>query len=315
MIAYLDQEYFCDDKPSLDTLAHYGVKGMRWGVRHDKKYTGSRRKGSSKRDISAASRMTKKKLDWATVGAAGGALASMVGVASAFAKAASVGLPLAKTAILAVGMNPMAAVGAVTGTAFLVTRAVGVLSYKSKVKKFDAERENEETDKKTGFKKKSRTMSEEEDMKRVNPTFGNLTAESKNNCMLCSTAFDMRRRGYDVRAKGTNTGYTASDLSQLYKGIKVSKPSISIVKSFGEMKQQGEGAHGNFMLDWTGSPGGHSMAYGVSNGKVTIYDCQSGKKYSEKQAALTFGLKATNYQYARTDNLEINVENMKKVLD
>ena len=307
--------YFDDDKPDLESLAHYGVKGMQWGVRHDKKYTGSRRRGSQKRDISAASRMTKKKLDWATIGAAIGTAGALGSTAFTFAKLVSVGAPLAQAALLTFSAQPMAVIGAAAGTAFLVKRTARLLSYKSKVKKFDAERETEETDKKTGFKKKNKTLSEDEDMKRVNPTFGNLTAESKNNCMLCSTAFDMRRRGYDVRAKGANTGYMASDLKQLYNGIKLSSPQKSLNKSFKEIRDQGEGARGNFMLDWVGSPGGHSMAYSVSNGKVTIYDCQSGEKFNEGVALLKFSSKATNFVYARTDNLSFNTANMKKVLD
>lgn len=32
------EKFYGDEKPSLEDLAHFGVKGMKWGERHDRKF-------------------------------------------------------------------------------------------------------------------------------------------------------------------------------------------------------------------------------------------------------------------------------------
>ena len=156
----------------------------------------------------------------------------------------------------------------------------------------------------------------EDDAKKVN---GGLSAalfaqNRDNNCAYCTTAYELRRRGYDVKAAEAIVGvdlFSHPDL--MFKGAKanqlidVSKykkdkngntivdkdgnPQISLSeKMFGkgiskqqfndiekELVKQGDGARGNIFGTFAGSAfAGHSMAYEIVNGKLCIIDAQIG---------------------------------------
>lgn len=191
-----------------------------------------------------------------------------------------------------------------------------------------------ETDPATGLKLKdpSKTWTPEEDMKAVNPGYMNqLSDASKNNCMLCTLTFDLRRRGYDVTANYANYGYTFEDLSHWYPGCSTSDTTLQtyvdpetgeiittpedmeeyIDESLEELIETGEGARGAFCVYWAGG-GGHAMAYEVKNGEPIVYDCQTGEKHEgdDLRQLLTY---TTESHATRLDNVEPNAEYIKEV--
>lgn len=140
------------------------------------------------------------------------------------------------------------------------------------------------------FKMKSRPVentaqSIKEDLAAVNPS------KNKDNCVFCSIAYDMRRRGYDVIArepKETDV-YSIYDVSSWYK-----KPKIVEIADTKDTKdaydwlvsclsEYGEGARGMVTGLWNVPPYkyGHAIAWQVFSGKVEFLDGQTNGVYAE----------------------------------
>lgn len=128
------------------------------------------------------------------------------------------------------------------------------------------------------------------------------------NCMNCTTAYELRRRGYDVEAgawRQSNTQYAS--LENWYKGVKIKevKDTDNLVKAI--KSDNPPGSRGNLMVQWAGG-GGHSMVYEVdSKGSVHILDPQTNSVVDEDKLPELI----QSAKYARTDNLELK----KGVLD
>lgn len=157
----------------------------------------------------------------------------------------------------------------------------------------------------------------EDDAKQVNGgMMAALFANNRDqNCAYCTTAYELRRRGYDVKAaeavygvdllghpdlmfKGAkshllvdNTDYKKdkdglyildkygnkqmSFSSKLFKTGGITKQQFNQIEA--ELVKQGEGARGNIFGFFVGSAyAGHSMAYEIVNGKLCIIDAQVG---------------------------------------
>lgn len=190
-------------------------------------------------------------------------------------------------------------------------------------KEVEEVRSKSKIDEKTGLHLKSKESSKLEDMAMVNPEYKNFDTNTKNNCMLCTTAYDLRRRGYEVSAKKASYGYQEADVVRWYKGGEVEECSIAndlskqarrqhARNTIDYVKQQGDGARGNLMVYWT-TGGGHSMAYEIENGQVVIYDCQSNKTY--KGSSVEKLLSNTVYsECMRLDNLEVDWDYIKEAV-
>lgn len=287
---------------SENELYHYGIKGMRWGVRRyqnkdgtltsvgrkryqsDVRYTGAEK--SNDRDHSKSD---KTPLAW-------------------FATTAAIDI---------LNLNPV-------GLAIDSARLVQAGSSYVKKKVYDKEREESPVDAATGFRKKTKELSIKQDASRVNPLVHNFDNNTKNNCMLCTSTYDLRRRGYDVRAKKASTGYFTEELLHWYPKAKINKvtglngkgtPSrkamIEKVKS--ELVKQGDGARGNLMIRWSNMGGGHSVAYEVQNGKLKIIDSQIGKIYDNPDSFLKRCSPVV--EYARLDNVKFDKRKIKEVAE
>lgn len=168
------------------------------------------------------------------------------------------------------------------------------------------------------------------------------------NCVYCTTAAALRKKGYDVEAKNSpGRGHSASETLTWWKGSEycnfkgdktsnpkeVNKLFKKTIKSGSPrnydqecsyitktLAKQGNGASGDFLVE-TGRGMGHSVEYRVEKNKVRIYDNQIHKKYDSVKEFFDAMNKpmggATRYQpaysqYIRFDNCEPDLDRMLK---
>ena len=175
------------------------------------------------------------------------------------------------------------------------------------------------TDPKTGLPTKTKELTMEEDAKRVNVKQATGELGFNMNCAFCSITYDLRRRGFDVKAGAINDGMYESDIAGMYKNsggfklIKSAKNTSLKVRSEvieKEFIKQGEGARGILTVSWD-SGGAHAMGYEVSGGKLKIVEAQHGFIYSDPSGVFN-RCESDSIQYLRTDNIEPNYTKIKK---
>ena len=278
-------------------LYHHGIKGQKWGVRRYQNKDGSLTQlGRSRKNSTRYGKRKEYDLSNRDHSKSDKSPAAMF--------AFNVVLDL-------ITLNPVYA-------AIDTKRAIDAGMASMKKKKFDKERAKNPIDKSTGFHKKTREMTMDEDRVRVNPSFRNFDNNTKNNCMLCTAAYDLRRRGYDVQAKKASYGYLTEEIKNWYPKVKVNtisgektKDMIHNVQS--ELVKQGDGARGNIMVTWKGMMSGHSMAYEVVGGQLKIIDAQANKTYDDPVKILK-RCKST-VEYARLDNVAFSKKYIKEVAE
>lgn len=166
-----------------------------------------------------------------------------------------------------------------------------------------------------------------DDLSEVNPTLfmkksilfrHNAINGSDSNCMLCTTAYELRRRGYDVHAGFSTEGfpyeeckkwfldsdknYRTYSLKKMNGGVEFGKESI--YDFIDTVSKEGD-QRGNIMVQWS-LGGGHSMIYEVKDGKMRILDGQVNKVYDNPYDILKIANLDKGFTLFRTDNLEIN---------
>lgn len=263
-------------------LYHYGVKGMKWGVR--KEYEPVGRKRSNFKYKSDFGRAVKSE----SIHAAKLIVAMTIPGAS---------LALNATTIAQIGRS-----------AYLNTD--GKKNY------FDIEGPPEKI---SALKKKTAPSSIDDDLKRVNASYGK--RGTVKNCMLCTSAMEMRRRGFDIQARSSGHGFNTLDFSKWYKGAKVESAGTTrnpkesqrkyAERSYNnlcdKLEANGPGARGALTLTYRKALSGHAMYWEVGNdGKVTIYDGQCKKKSGSGRMNDTLSMAdPSSYEYVRLDNCEL----------
>ena len=296
-------------------LAHHGIKGQRWGVRRFQNSDGTWTAAGKIRYGSGESKQKTAKED------IGKTKLKDIDHKKDGSNKGQVAMFLASVGMHTITMNPV-------GLAVDLGR--GAMAVGSTVKENQAKKRiaKAETDPETGLKLKAKETTADQDLKMTNPGYHNFNTNTKNNCVLCSTAFELRRRGYDVIAEKAGVGYTSEEYTKWFKGAKTelydgkvtSVWSIPKGTNLRERRQelnswteskilsQGEGARGYLTAVWA-QGGGHSMAYEVKNGAVVVYDAQCGKKRTLKSIANA----SIDMGYTRLDDKEPNWAAMKKV--
>lgn len=177
-------------------------------------------------------------------------------------------------------------------------------------------------DPETGFPLIKGDHSVKDDIMALNPggvmtPYGMLDAVtgSTANCMLCTTNYELRRRGFDVHAGLSTEGYQNSLLEDIFDGVKIEKPNLNSISELEKYMtdKYPEGARGNFMLYYNSLfGGGHSIVWEIENGKVVLRDGQAKIVSESMQKALKFSDPST-VEFARTDNLPIKADVLKNM--
>lgn len=292
-------------------LYHYGVKGMRWGVRHDKKPS-PRRYVSGKTDIEKKKNKGKNSIrtfiknhPYITVGLAitasylalkGGTKLSM----------------LYKQGYLTQRFKPSDIIKTLpTSEAFnmnVVNKPPGLL--------------RSVTDK----------LSQGKSVLQMNPT--ELKSFNKSlkdgwytNCVHCTNASALRRKGYDVVANNSpGGGHPSTDVVKWWHGSKLEsikdfEQSKKFVMTDNEkysliedvLKSQGKGAYGDFHV--LRSSSGHSVEYKVTDKGIKIYDYQVRRSYDSLKNFFddSGGLyDPLDSKFIRLDNCKPNIDQMLK---
>lgn len=272
-------------------LKHYGVVGMHWGVRRYQNSDGS---------YTAAGKVRYSKNQ-------------------NFYKERNDDGPAEVAMLAALTLSPYVLLAAVAGAEKADEMWNKHLTNK-KIKKVLKERVGE-VDEKTGLRKRTDNKPIEEDLKNVNPTFNRKDPRTWNNCVLCSMAVESRRRGYDVMAKLSSTGFNGAletqkafpktkfkvvDPDKLFKERKTPDQPLAWTEetrdkvisrmlsaraglnsdfASGVVKNlaKEKNSRGSLFIQW-GYGGGHAISYEVKNGKVRLIDGQINKIFEGEDA-------------------------------
>lgn len=272
---------------SSNEFAHYGVKGMKWGVRRTPEQLGHERKA---RKMNSGAVPLKYK-------------------SPALAKTAN----FTKNAALytLAMLDP-------TGISAMAWNARVVKTYVDMGKQYASS--NEKWLKKDGpiekpsqmRKKTSKGQSMEEDSKSVNK--GSRDGRTKN-CLACVCALEMRQRGYDVQARRRAYGADVSKYHDWFNNVKIENSSISrqkgesrkdwVEKNYKQLTKNLEeypsGSRGFLAFTYEGVNSGHTISWEVKDKNVTFYDSQGKNTAADK--VLSFS--SQDYLFGRLDNCSL----------
>lgn len=268
-----------------------------YGMR-DRDSFGGDKEGRSKFTKSYLKAIGVSAASWGSAGVAGGVMAGNPLAAAVFGGGAAVA-----------GGAMTAVINAPKYISRKHKASAATKNYKSAVKEIT---NNTSVDKKTGIKLKQSESTPDEDMNKINPAYGNFSDNSKSNCQLCSCAYALRRKGYDVMANGASDGYNLVQVIESFSGSTLKKANVKNGNALQEAYKLQDGAYGALTVHWfTG--GGHSVIYAVENGQPVIRDCQTNKAYKGNSAITKYLSRAKDEVYfARLDNATPDFKKLKE---
>ena len=263
------------------SLSHFGVKGMKWGVRKEYRPSGRGRASGDK-----------------TLSTSRGKHPQVVGNL----KSNSISAALAVANIFTLGLASFA--------------AQGVAAYKS-IQELEAEGKRASMQESTFvMNKKQKPTTIEQDIKVCNPKFNGLANGYINNCANVTMTYELRRRGYDVTAKPLFGGRATEETNKLFGNPKTTsmKPSyekVNTVKPADQVRtsigKQPVGARGAIRVRYEGVGMGHIFNWEMTSTGVRFVDAQDSGRKIDRQLNNT-GLKLSTVEWFRTDNAKINMK-------
>lgn len=161
------------------------------------------------------------------------------------------------------------------------------------------------------------THSMKEDLKATNPNYAPDDSMSPwdNNCQRCVSAYEARRRGYDVEAQPVPNGADTLSIMNhpngwpsVYKGAKLidcsaNTGALAALKVNDQMKVWGDGARAIVRIRWNKKVdvGGHVFIAEMENGKINFVDPQNGSADASSYFSMTSG---KGLYCMRIDNLD-----------
>jgi len=161
-----------------------------------------------------------------------------------------------------------------------------------------------------GKQGKSRTS--EEALTNANPNYSQ-GREYRVNCQRCVYAYELQRRGYDVEAQAAtmdghdpmfqNGRWTIGFEGQRWDQNLGTRNTMVEKNIVGKMQGWGDGSRAIVYVAWKR---GQAHVFNVENkgGKVSIFEAQSGKKYSLSEYLSL--AKPSETMISRVDNLKPN---------
>lgn len=273
-----------------DELKHYGVKGMKWGVRRYQNKDGSlTAQGKSRYSSNSSSKNFIEKVYNKKV--------------SSLPKAGSV-----ETQALL--LSTVAAYYISKSSRKSLTKKYSNIANKSRkacLKDMDLEYKYRLIDNLKSAPKIKSKESTNTIAKKVNKGYPEHPGRRENN-IFCTAAMAMREKGYDVYARsGFSKNYYSDDFFKKTFNSKTIKPKkTSSTELLNELQKNGVGSYGNLTVNWK-LGGGHSLFWKNDNGKIRIFDSLSGEEYSINESSYKQFFNSIDIrksEYNRLDNVD-----------